>query len=306
MVSLINMRLVFKQLQAVPVIGNLSKIYFMNLLRISVFTAVIVFIISYHPQSQARAAFIKPESVLLQVLEGNKPLTVFFAEVRVSVYDPEAFAPLDEESNLNLQPYEIKEKSYFQQVVFIRDEFVSIQTMDDSGNPMHIYIHEIGGATLSKSLSSQRFFSSEDVQFPAIILFTKHLSLLSISLEEMGIDHTQLQISHQKYLIHYLIGNEENHLRVDTNSFKALGINRQIQIDGRYYPMTIVFSDWDEKRQAIPLTTRFYVKSRLFKEISIEKIRFRGISTQRNAILKKYKYLLKADYPFSASTNWGQ
>lgn len=278
----------------------------MNLYKNGILSALIVVLFTFYPASGLKAAFIEPNSVLYQVLEMNKYVFQFYAEVDVSVYDPESFAPLDEDTNLILQPNELKDRSYSQHIVFVRDEFVSIETVDDSDTPLHIYIHEIGGSTLMRNLSSDRSFSYEDVQLPSLILFTKHVSLLHSSLSEMGINPNQLELSHDEYLIQYLIGTKRNHLLVDTNTFKALGITRQIQYQGRYYPLTIAFSDWDKQKKSIPLTTRFYIKSRLFKEVNIDSMRFSGIFSKRNAIVRKYGHLMKADYPFSMSTNWGQ
>jgi hypothetical protein len=271
-----------------------------------VFASVFIATIINPFNKDAIAVFIKPDSVLLQVLEKNRPVAQFYAETKVSVYDPESFAPLDEETNAKLQPYEIVDKAYSQRVVFVRDEFLSIETLSESGTPLHIYIEEFGGARFFQSLNRDRFFAVEDVQMPATFLFTKHLSLVRSGLNNLGIVPSRLEIDHQKYLILYLIGSKENHLLVDTNSFKVLGLRRSIQIQGRYYPMTIVFSELDKKKKSIPLTSRFYINSRLIKEIRIEKMRFSSIFSRRNAIMRKYKHLIPTDYPFSMSINWGQ
>ena len=170
----------------------------------------------------------------------------------------------------------------------------------------NIFFKEIGGSTFYIALHPERHFSVEDILYPPVILYTKHISLFNDELHSLGISPTGLAVDHQKYLIQYSVGSKNNNLLVDTNSYKVLEIRRQIQVQGRYYPFLVTFSNWDEKKRSIPETTRFYIKSRLFKEIQIKKLKFSGISVRRNALLKKYQNRFPVKYPFSISLNYGQ
>ncbi len=255
----------------------------------------------------AKAAFIKPDSALHQVLERNGKIYQFYLEVKVNVFDPEAFAALYEDAETTIKPYAIPEKSYLQNIVFVRDEFVSIETLDESGEVLHIFIHELGGGKFSENLSSTRQFNNEDIYFPALIFFTKHLALLEEQLNRFDIAPIDLTYIKERYMTLYKVGTETNNLRIDPNSFKVLGMQNQIQIQGRYYPHLITFSDWNKEKESIPELTRYYVNSRLFKEIRIVSIQFRRIIYQkRNEILKKYRDLFPEGTPFSLDVNYGQ
>ncbi|MBU2514459.1 hypothetical protein KJ966_24255 [bacterium] len=248
---------------------------------------------------------MKPESALARILENSSSVFQFYIELNVSVYDPEEFASLEEEVDLNLIPYEISEKSYKQKICFVRDEFLSIETVDLNGKALHIYMLEIGGNKFSTNLSDQREFSDEDVLFPTIMLYTKHLSLFKKSIYRYSIIPASLEISSQNDLVFYKIGSGNSFMKVDPDSFHIFELLYQVQIRGRYFPLVVSFLDWDLQRKVIPETTRFYIKSRLYKETRISSIQYSGIYSKRNSVLQKYKDLLPSRFPFSVSLNYG-
>ena len=270
---------------------------------------LLIFLLNVVPFVQgnsAQAAFMKPESALHQVLEQNSKIYQFYLEVKVSVFDPEAFAPLHEDADTTIKPYAIPEKSYLQNIVFVRDEFVSIETVDEFGEALHIFIDELGGKKFSENLSSTRQFNNEDIYFPALIFFTKHLALLEEQLNRFHVTPIGLTYIKERYKMLYKVGTDTNNLQIDPNTFKVLGMQSQIQIQGRYYPHLITFSEWNKERESIPELTRYYVNSRLFKETRIINLQFRRIYQKRNEIIKKYRDLFPEGAPFSFETNYGQ
>lgn len=255
---------------------------------------------------KTEASLMRPESVFSRVLEGTKTVYQFYAEVNVSVFDPEEFAGLEENVDLNLIPYEIPEKSYQQRICFVRDEFLSIETVDSNGNVLHIYIHEFGGEDFSMNLGEERQFTDEDVYFPAIVLYTKSLNLLQKGIHNLGITPLALQIADQNKQIFYRIGSDKSFLKVDPETFKVFEFSYSLQLRGRYFPVRISLSEWHPQKKAIPENTRFYINDRLFKEIRISKIRFSRIYTKRNSVMRKYRKMLPARFPFSLSLNHGK
>lgn len=254
----------------------------------------------------ATAVVMKPESVFLKILESNKHIYQFYMEVEVGVFDPEAFSPLDEDTDTGLIPYEIAEQSYQQRIIFIRDEFVAIETVDINGNVLHIYVKEVGGSDFSMNFNEERVFDTEDVTFPYLIFFTKHTSLVKSGLHHLGVDTTENHIGKRNYRTIYDLGSDEGYLHVDPNTFNVLELSYQLQYQGRYYPLSIEFSDWDPQRKVIPETTKFYLNSRLMKEVRISNMRYSGIFAFRNSFLKKYRNLFPENYPFSVEYILGQ
>lgn len=249
---------------------------------------------------------IEPESVLHQVLEKSSNVYQFYAETKVSVYDPEAFAALSDETDTRLKPYELNDKSFFQNIVFVRDEFVSIETLDDAGNVLHVYVQEIGGRKFFENLSTERFFNEQDIRYPSLTFFTKFIELFEKNLASYSISPNDLKYINQEYKLLYQLGTEQNNIKIDPNSYNVLEFQNQIQIQGRYYPIQIEFSDWNRQRESIPEVIRYYVNSRLFKESRIINIQFSRIYPHRNKVLRKYQDLFPTSSPFSIANFNGQ
>lgn len=279
---------------------------FKSLIIKSITVSLFVIFYALHPYFELYAALIEPESALYQIIEKNKEISAFFAEIKVGVFDPEAFAPLNDETDKNLKPYEIAEQSFYQNVIFIRDEFLSIETVNQNRQTLHIYIKVIGDSYLSKNVALERTFSDEDIQFPYVIFFTKYVSSLTQELYQHEIVPSQLKYNYQSNSVLYQIGSNTNYLLIDPTSFKVLELQKEIQIQGRYYPFAIKFGDWDPQKETIPDVTRMYVNGRLFKEIRITGLQLTGVFTQRNSIIKKYQSLFTSQAPYSIETDYGQ
>lgn len=274
-------------------------------IRVQAFLLVLIVQVFWGAAS-LHAVLPKPASILYQVLETNQNVFQFYAELKVSVYDPEEFAPLNEEADTSFKPYENTEDSFKQHIVFVRDEFISIETMDAAGKLLHLFINEIGGRTFSTVMAPQRPFSDTDVFLPSLIFFTKFVSIFEDYLYIYEIVPNQLAYGFQQDQVFYQIGSETNHIKVDPDRFKVLEIQNQIQVQGRYYPVKIEFSEWNAQKKAIPEVIRYYVKSRLFKESRIVHIQYSGIYSKRNTVVRKYKDLLPVEAPFEIDINYGQ
>jgi len=255
---------------------------------------------------QLFAKLIEPESLLLQVVESYKDIWQMYIEVEVKVYDPEAFFPLEEKYDEGTLPYELTEKTYSQNMIWVRDEYTLIETFDLEGNPLHSYIFETEINQFSQNLQTKRLFTDEDVRFPHFIFYTKHISVLKERLSALGVSTDQVKIKQRDFSNVYQLGTETENILVDSNSFKVLEINRQIQISGRYYPSKITFAQWAKKKDRIPGVTQFFIDSRLFKEIRIKNYQARGFYSKRRSFLKKYKSLIPVSKQFSLDCIYSQ
>ncbi len=254
----------------------------------------------------SHAKLIEPESLLLQILESNRKVGQCNLAVRVSVFDPEEFAPLDEDIEDNWIPYELADKSYLQKVIWRRDEFLYIETTDLLGDPLHIYVWEFGGKEFSRNLQLSRLFQTEDVLLPYLIFFTKHLPVIKRSLNTMGIAPFSVQLEQRKSQNVYLLGLGDEKLLVDPDTFQVLEIHRSLQIWGRNYSRVARFFNWDSVKQRIPMATQMYINGRLYKEIHVEEIRFGGVTSQARRFLKTYSILFLSKSKFSLSTVYGK
>lgn len=249
---------------------------------------------------------IKPESLLFQILENNKEVYQFYLQIRVSVYDPEEFVPLDEDVEETWIPFEIVDKSYLQKVVWVRDEYFIIETTDLAGNPLHITYWEFGGKEILRNLQSSRLFQPIDVEMPYLIFFTKHLPSLKLNLSKFGISPFRVKLEQQQNKNYYSLGIGGEKLLVDQDTYHVVAMHSQIQIWGKDYLMIAKFSNWDSVKERIPLTTQLFVNGRLFKEAQVNEIKFGGIRSKAQPLLKSYNRLFSADLDFDLDTKYGK
>lgn len=241
--------------------------------------------------STANAKLIEPTALLNKVLESYKKVYQVNLLAEVKIYDPTAYLPLEVPTEEKLQPYELPGKSFNQNTIFVRDEFYAVENLDFEKKLLNIYFSQYHQET-SYNFNEERALHTEDIKFPHLIFFTKHLSQLKKSLYAYGISPTEVSTYQNQYNYLYRLGNETGNILVDPNSFKVVELNTTIQYNGRYFPVRITFSKWDKVKKRVPLLTSFYIKNRLFKEINVHRILYRGNYTKKRAFYTKYKAYL--------------
>lgn len=248
--------------------------------------------------SAAQAKIISVNGLLSKVLETNRNMRSFYMELEARIYDPESFSPLDEPMEENLVSVEVKENAFFQKIVWVRDEYYLVETLDFSETALHMYIFEPVSRDYGRNLQKERLFANEDIVYPYLAFFTKHIAYIKTSLERMGINAAKVSIRQRESDVVYQLGDEAENILVDPISYKILEINRLVQIGGRFFPLQILFDEWDRTYPELPVRTRFYINSRLFKEMRIL-LKQRRVYTERRHFLTKYYKTLPPVYPFS-------
>jgi hypothetical protein len=253
----------------------------------------------------ARAKIIEADSLLLKVLEHYQNTFQGYFELEVRVFDPEAFVALDEEVPETVIPHEEADRGFKQRVIWVRDEYLLIETVDWTERPLHFYVREPVERVYDENLGSERLFSPEDIAFPVILFFTKHIEYLKSTLQGWGIQSELVEIRFLDDRFGYQLGADQAYLLVDPETYRVLEIQREVQIRGRFYPMRLTFSDWDPNMQELPIMTRCYVNGRLFKTITVTDIQ-RRIPVPRNRFLQNYQGRLPSFFPFSPSVDYGR
>ena len=261
------------------------------------------FLISLFYISTAQAKLIEPTALLNKVLESYKLVYQVNLLAEVKVFDPTAYLPLEEPPEEKLQPYELPGQGFTQNLIFVRDEFNAIENLDFEKNILGIFFSQYN-VEHSYNFSEARTFHPEDIKFPHLIFFTKHLSQLRRSLFTYGISPTQVTTYQDNFNYLYRLGDETVNILVDPTSFKVVELNTTIQLNGRYFPLRITFSKWDKVKKKIPLSTSFYIKDRLFKEVNIHRILYRGNYTKKRKFYSKYKAYLTSPSSFPRQMNF--
>ncbi len=238
----------------------------------------------------AQGKLPEPETLLSKILESYQHVYQFNLKIKVRVYDPEAFHLLEESIEGNV-PYIVKDKTYTQNLIFMRDEYQLIETKDLSDNLLHLYFKE-GERVESVIIDEKRSFHPEDVVFPHSIFFTKFTSLLKSGLLNYGIPPLEVKLVKHDFRYLYQLGTDEENVKVDQDNFRVLEANRIINIRGRDYGIKISFQNWDQHKKRIPRLTQYFINSRLFKELRITAINHRGNKTRARNFIDRYKRYL--------------
>ncbi|MDH5559821.1 MAG: hypothetical protein OEY59_03110 [Deltaproteobacteria bacterium] len=266
---------------------------------LAVFLIIALFPLALH------AKLIEPDGLLMKIIENNSSVSQFFLTADVKVYDPEALVPLEEELKEAIVPYELTDRSYSQNIIFIRDEFISIESLDSNQNALHVFIKE-NFRTIEINLDETRVFNYEDVFFQPIILFTKHVQYLIRDINFLGISNDRVSMRQEENLFAYQLGDDKANILVHSANYKVLSINRELQYKGRYYPLSVKILAWDEQKNKIPTHLQYFINSRLFKEVWVKTINNRGIGTKKNRLLKSYKDEITQDSFFDLLVNHAQ
>lgn len=262
--------------------------------------------------SSASAKLIEPKELLSKILDANQKVSQFYLTTEVTVYDPEASAPFGEELEGKVIPHQLPTASFTQDVLWIRDEFLGIETRTVSknkkrkGKVLHVYI-EAGGVEFSQNLSEKRLFYEEDVLFHYSTFFTKHLSKIIKGLNSLGVGHSKISFTQENERLLYQLGEKNSNVLVELNNYRIPTIEREIHLRGRYYPYRIQFGRWLKKsrRQRVPGLIQYFIDGRLIKTVTVKSIALRGLSYRRKQIIKKYKKSYASIWPFSLETSYG-
>jgi hypothetical protein len=263
-----------------------------------------LFILLVSTVGNLHAKVIEPDTLISKIIEKSRHVYQFDLQVAVKVFNPEAFVPLEEVVEDDKITFEDKEKGFLQHIIFMRDEYIFIETMDFENKPLHLYLQE-GFKKGSVNIQDQRYFHFEDVFFSYVVLFTKFNRFLTWGLAGLGISPIETNIVKHGNIYAYQLGTSENNIIVDQDKFLVIEMNRIINIRGRDYPLKITFNRWDQKKKRIPRLVKFFIKSRLFKELKVNKIIYRGIRTSAETFSNKYKYYFPT-LKFSETINFSQ
>ncbi len=263
-----------------------------------------IFILLISVTGNLYAKVIEPATLISKIIEKSRHVYQFDLQATVQVFNPEAFVPLEEVLEDDKITFEDKEKGFLQHIIFMRDEYIFIETMDFENNPLHLYLQE-GFKKGSINIQDQRYFHIEDVFFSYVVLFTKFNRFLTWGLAELGISPIETKIVKHGNIYAYQLGTSENNIIVDQDTFLVIEMNRTINIRGRDYPLKMTFDRWDQKKKRIPRLVKFFIKSRLFKELKVNKIVYRGIRTSAKAFSNEYKFYFPT-LKFSETINFSQ
>lgn len=254
---------------------------------------IIIFFICMH-SSSLTARLMDGEELLLNILYQQNKIIQFYFEANVKVYQIQLSEIIQDVQYRKHIPQEKKEHSFQQNVTWIRDEFLGIKIKDQNEDKLLHFFIEAEGREFSKSFDENRHFSDEDtlIHFPSF--YTKHLYKIKKVLYELGVYNREVSIEIKKDQVFYRLGHKGNYLLINPELYRIEEITRKIQLDGKFYPYQILFSNWHPRYPHLPRKIEFFINHHLIKEISIDKISFRGVGSYRRNIVREYKQILSS------------
>ncbi len=237
--------------------------------------------------SSAPAKTLLPIELMDQMLKAHQSIGQFVLQTEVTVYDPEAFIPLNQEGDPGI-PYELSARGYRQTLTFLRDELIVIESRDKKNKLLHLYLETPKGR-FSKSFERPVSLSELDTAFTPLAFYTKRAASLRKHLGGLGIAPLEVTIDEVKGRILYRFGWGEEYILVDPDSFRIEEVHRLVQAGGRYYPLREVFSHWHSIKKQVPLRVDQYIQGRLFKQIQVKSLSYRGMRRKILDLKKKYR-----------------
>jgi len=192
----------------------------------------------------------------------------------VQIFDPFAKLPNGEKV---LNPIELPSRR-FNQIIHWKDgEVLVVESRDDKDNLLHFY-YENKSDLLSISLSDNRSFITEDI-LPIHLKFKSRFeNFRAKTLEEFGVfsKNISYHIRSDNHVFLRIGDIESGHFAlIDSKTFDLSSLHNKIWgKDGSWHDIQVIFKNFEKYRwQTYPVITEYFLDKRLFKRVTINKIR---------------------------------
>ena len=247
----------------------------------------------------AQAKLIGPEGLMGLVLGQYDNVKQFQVELTNRVYDPEALASLESPLGSSNLASELPQRSFKQEVLFIRDEFIGIKALDLKGRLLHLSIEQNGGQQ-EKSLDPKRPFARQDLDFLGALAVTKNTAAFKSRLNRLGLAPTEVAIERQGERMLYRLGGLKENLLIDPMTYKIIAINRLVSIDGRDFILSVHFIGQHPQSKSLPRRIDYQINGRLFKSVTLGKFSNQNLTKVRSLWLKQLASNQEGHAPFTA------
>ncbi len=175
------------------------------------------------------------------------------------------------------QPVELPARSFKQLIHWKDGQVLVVETQDEQGELLHFY-YENNDDLLSLSLNDNRTFTTEDILPRQLRFRSRYEKERSRALRELGIVSREVayHIRDDNHVF-LRIGNLESghYALLNPKTYELASLhNRLWQEDGSFLDLKIVFKKYETYRwQTYAKVTEYYFDNRLFKRMTVSKIR---------------------------------
>ncbi len=254
---------------------------------------------------QAQAKVITPDDLIQRILEANREFFQAYLELEVTVYDPEAKSPITEAAILDPIPVELPEQGFRQQITFIRDDFIGIETLSPKGQLQHVWLRS-GFENASQAVNPAFAGGEADLELIVLSLFTRLPDKFRRHLGNWGIAPLTVKLQEEGEEVLYRFGQGDEFLLVHPKSFLVQEIQTTLQLQGVYLPLRVRVLERDREKHLFPVRIEYRINNRLFKTLRVTKLDYNSAPAKRTALLKTYNHLLPGGKPVASNETPGQ
>ena len=264
---------------------------------------ILLFVILFNFSNSATAFYPFVWDDLMFQMEKRMSWQVARMETVVQVFDP--FIN-NAEGEVPKRPIALPARSFKQLIHWQDGNTLVVETQDEQGGLLHFY-YENNADLLSLSLNDNRSFLSEDILPRQLRFRSRYEENRSRALQELGIVSKEVayHIRDDNHVF-LRIGNSESghYALLNPKTYELSSLHNRIwQEDGSSLDLTIVFKIYETYRwQTYAKVTEYYLNKRLFKRMTVSKIRtlsrlpLKKLKKQALNLRRKHTATLQNDY----------
>ena len=264
---------------------------------------ILLLVILFNFSNSATAFYPLRWDDLMFQMEKHMSWQVARMETVVQVFDP--FIN-NAEGEAPKRPIELPARSFKQLIHWQDGNTLVVETQDEQGGLLHFY-YENNADLLSLSLNDNRSFLTEDILPRQLRFRSRYEENRSRALQELGIVSKEVayHIRDDNHVF-LRIGNLESghYALLNPKTYELSSLHNRIwQEDGSSLDLTIVFKIYETYRwQTYAKVTEYYLNKRLFKRMTVSKIRtlsrlpLKKLKKQALHIRHKHTATLQNDY----------
>ncbi|MBT3215259.1 MAG: hypothetical protein HN351_11485 [Deltaproteobacteria bacterium] len=264
---------------------------------------IFLLLILFNFSSSATAFYPLGWDDLMFQMEKRMSWQIARMETVVQVFDP--FIK-NAKGEAPTRPIELPARSFKQLIHWQDGKVLVVETQDDQGGLLHFY-YENRADLLSLSLNDNRSFSTADILPRQLRFRSRYEEKRSRALQELGIVSKEVayHIRDDNHVF-LRVGNLESghYALLNPKTYELSSLHNRIwQEDGSSLDLTIVFKKYVTYRwQTYAKVTEYYLDKRLFKRMTVSKIRtlsrlpLKKLKKQALNLRRKHNATLQNDY----------
>ena len=221
---------------------------------------------------------ISYKQLILNQLNSPHRIFQFFSEVKTTTY------------SLDLQ--EQITDIYFQDILWIRNEFLVIEIFSENNNQSGYeelaYLYYDNKKTNKKFKKYFSSFSELDIEGLFTGFYAKTEDQLLKFYRSLGINYFIYKIVEENKKYYYQLGEKTSYILFNIHNYRPEKLVRTIYYNSKPFQYVVLFKNWDSQKIFFPKTIEYYLENQLIKRDDVGYLQWRGLAAKRNLLIEKY------------------